>query len=520
MAAMDEEHGHEKHNTENDNDNDLHQTKTNQSIADTFSRPREIIFVIIVCMSQFITQANVGVCLSPLDIVGGAFGLTEQSGLAWFLAGYSLTVGTFILVFGRCGDLFGYHRMYIIGFLWLALWSLVAGLAVYSNYILFIFARVLQGLGPAMLLPNGLAILGATYAPGKKKDMLFALFGATAPNGAICGAVFAALFSQLVWWPWTYWAMCIVSVVCAGIGYVVIAPIRHAHSTENLFTALDVPGAFTGITGLVLVNIAWNQAPAVSWAEPYVIVLLIVGALFLAAFFVIEFKFAKHPLIPFHAFSTDVSFVLGCVATGWGCFGTWIYYSWRFLLDSRGATPLLASAQFVPPGISGLLASFATGFLMSRIRPPLIMCMSLTAFTVGTVLITIAPVDQTYWALTFVSMIVIPWGMDMSFPAATLMLSNAVAREHQGLAASLVTTIVNYSISLSLGFAGTIESQIVKGDSAEERLKGYRSALYFAIGLGGLGLGISVLYTVKSYTGGRKERQDEALGDGEMTEVE
>ncbi|KAL6232443.1 hypothetical protein BDW75DRAFT_232794 [Aspergillus navahoensis] len=498
---MDEEHGKNEHG------NELSPTETNQSIADTFSRPREILFVIIVCMSQFITQANVGVCLSPLDIVGGDFGLSEQSELAWFLAGYSLTVGTFILVFGRCRDLFGYHRMYIIGFLWLALWSLVAGVSVYSNYILFIISRVLQ------------AILGATYAPGKKKDMLFALFGATAPNGAIMGAVFAALFSQLAWWPWTYWSMCIVSLVCAGIGYLVITPIHHSKPTDNLFVALDIPGAFTGITGLVLVNIAWNQAPTVSWAEPYVIILLILGALFLAAFFVVEFKYAKHPLIPFHAFSTDVSFVLGCVATGWGCFGTWIYYSWRFLLDSRGATPLLASAQFIPPGVSGLLASFATGFLMSRIRPPLIMCMSLTAFTVGTILITIAPVHQTYWALTFVSLIVIPWGMDMSFPAATLMLSNAVAREHQGLAASLVTTIVNYSISLSLGFAGTIESQIVHGDSPEERLKGYRSALYFAIGLGGLGLCISVLYTTKSYIGGKGGREKtvkrENTGEGE-----
>ncbi|KAL4966391.1 MFS transporter [Aspergillus stella-maris] len=510
---MDEEREIEKNSLDNgdsnDDQNNLEKTKTNQSIADSFSTPREIVFVVIVCMSQFITQANVGICLSPLDIVGESFGITSQADLSWFLAGYSLTVGTFILVFGRCGDLFGYRKMFVIGFLWLALWSLVAGVSVYSNKVLFIFARVLQGLGPAMLLPNGLAILGATYAPGKKKDMIFALFGATAPNGAIIGGVFAALFSQLAWWPWTYWSMCICSLACAGIGYVVIAPIRHNTPKESLWIALDIPGASTGITGLVLVNVAWNQAPAVTWAEPYVIVLLILGALFLAAFFWIEFNYAKHPLIPFHAFSTDVSFVLACVACGWGCFGTWIFYSWRFIIDIREATPLLASAQFTPPCISGLIAAFVTGFLMSRIRPPLIMCMALTAFTVGTVLITIAPVNQTYWALTFVSLVVIPWGMDMSFPAATLMLSNAVAREHQGLAASLVTTVVNYSISLSLGFAGTIESQIVKGETKADRLKGYRSALYFAIGLGGLGLGISVIYAAKSFWKTRKEGKEE-----------
>ncbi|KAL2833703.1 major facilitator superfamily-domain-containing protein [Aspergillus cavernicola] len=495
----------------------LEPTKTNQSLADTFSLPRETTFIITVCMSQFITQANVGICLSPLDIIGADFGLVNQQGkLSWFLAGYSLTVGTFILVFGRCGDLFGYHRMFIIGFLWLALWSLIAGLSVYSNYILFIFARVLQGLGPAMLLPNGLAILGATYAPGRKKDMVFALFGAMAPNGAIIGAVFAALFSQLAWWPWTYWSMAIVSVVFAGVGFLVIEPIRHERnddkeSGEGVWVALDVPGAVAGITGLVLVNIAWNQAPTVSWGEPYVIVLLIVGVLFLGAFFVIEFRFAKHPLIPFHAFSTDVSFVLACIATGWGCFGTWIFYSWRFLLDIRGVTPLLASAQFAPPGVSGLVAAFVTGYLMSRIRPAWIMCMSLSAFTLGTVLITIAPVDQTYWALTFVSLVVIPWGMDMSFPAATLILSNAVPREHQGLAASLVTTVVNYSISLSLGFAGTIESQITSGETKEERLKGYRGALYFAIGLGGLGMGVSAVYAARSYMKTSRRR-----GDGDI----
>ncbi|PTU22323.1 hypothetical protein P175DRAFT_0507175 [Aspergillus ochraceoroseus IBT 24754] len=471
------------------------------SIADTFSRPREVAFVITVCMSQFITQANIGACLSSLDIVGDSFGLHEPGQLSWFLAGYSLTVGTFILVFGRCGDTFGYHRMYLIGFVWLAGWSLVAGLSVYSNYMLFIVARVLQGLGPAMLLPNGLALLGATYAPGKKKDMIFALFGATAPNGSIIGAVFAALFSQLAWWPWTYWTMTIVCLVCAVLGHFVIAPVRHPQSTDPLFQTLDIPGAFTGITGLILVNIAWNQAPTVSWAEPYVIVLLILGTLFIALFFVIEFRYAKHPLIPFHAFSVDVSFVLACVATGWASFGIWIFYAWRFLLDTRSLTPLLAAAQFLPPGVTGLMAAFVTGYyLMSRIRPAWIMLMALTAFTLGNIFVAIAPVHQTYWGLIFVSFLVTPWGMDMSFPAATLMLSNAVKREHQGLAASLVTTVVNYSISLSLGFAGTIESQITSGeDTPAERLRGYRAAMYFSVGLGGLGMCLSGLYILRSY---------------------
>lgn len=117
----------------------------------------------------------------------------------------------------------------------------------------------------------------------------------------------------------------------------------------------------------------------------------------------------------------------------------------------RGA-PLIASAEFIPVSPVGIAACFIAGILIARMRPGWIMIMLMTVFTLGNILTAIAPVDQTYWALTFVTLLVIPWGMDLSFPAATLMLSDSVERKHQGIAASLMTTVVNYSISLSLGF--------------------------------------------------------------------
>ena len=63
---------------------------------------------------------------------------------------------------------------------------------------------------------------------------------------------------------------------------------------------------------------------------------------------------------------------------------------------------------------------------------------------------------------------------------------------HQGLAASLVTTTVNYSISLGLGFAGTVESNV--NDDGRNVLRGYRGALYLGIGFAGLGLVVSILF--------------------------
>jgi len=212
-------------------------------------------------------------------------------------------------------------------------------------------------------------------------------------------------------------------------------------------------------------------------------------------------------LLPIAALSTDSAFVLGCIAAGWSSFGIWLFYIWQFMEESRGNSPLLASAQFVPVAIIGLCASVTTGIVLNRLPASVVMLISMLAFTIGGVLIATTPIEQSYWAQTFISIIVMPWGMDMSFPAATILLSNAMPREHQGIAASLVNTVINYSISIGLGFAGTIESQI--NDGGLEILKGYRGAWYMGIGLSSLGVFVSILFGVSGMATSRRKLSGE-----------
>jgi hypothetical protein len=81
--------------------------------------------------------------------------------------------------------------------------------------------------------------------------------------------------------------------------------------------------------------------------------------------------------------------------------------------------------------------------------------------------------------------------MDVSFPASTLFLSDAVPVEHQGVSASLVNIVVNYSIAIGLGLAGTIEVKI--SSKGAHLLEGYRAAQYTSVGLAGLSLSISII---------------------------
>ncbi|KAI0411338.1 major facilitator superfamily transporter [Xylaria grammica] len=478
--------------------------------VENISLPREILLVFVACMAQFCTQASFASALLLLHTIGGSFDVTNAGQLAWLVAGFSLTVGTFILFSGRLGDAFGYKRMLLIGFSWFSLWSVVVGLSVYSNYTLIVFARVLQGIGPAICLPNALAILGSVYPPGHRKAMVFAFFGAVAPVGAVLGSAVAAAIS-LAWWPWAFWALSIWLVVLAVLGYLVIPDIPRKDDAfadgftwRKLIEELDLPGAVTGVVSLVLFNFAWNQAPIVGWATAETIVPLVLGLAIFGVFSWVEVKIAKRPLLPFDAINGDVAFVLGTVACGWATFGIWILYLVQILQEIRHLSPLLTVAWQAPLAVAGAIAAIITGTLLGpfQVRPPIVMTLALAAFTIGVTLVATVPPDQIYWGQIFVCTIIIPFGMDMSFPAATLILSNAVKREHQGVGASLVNTVVNYSISLGVGFAGTVEVYVSHGD----KLAGYRGALYFGIGTAGLGLGICVLFLIREHLIQRKAK--------------
>ncbi|KAK7414929.1 multidrug-resistance type transporter aminotriazole resistance [Neonectria punicea] len=261
---------------------ELARTKSTASIAETFSLPREILFISIICMAQFMTQGALGNCLNLLHVIGNSFDLDNPAELSWLIAGYSLTVGTFILVSGRLGDVFGYKRLFLIGFVWFAIWSMVAGLATYADHVLFIFARVFQGIGPAIIMPNALAILGASYRLGARKTVAFALFGACAPGGNVFAAAFAGLFvkDHEEWWPWAFYGFAIGLIFIAAVAFVVIPDPPHKLQSANMtyreiWDQLDILGATTGITALILFNFAWNQAPIVGWETPYVYALLI-----------------------------------------------------------------------------------------------------------------------------------------------------------------------------------------------------------------------------------------------------
>ena len=390
------------------------QTTTSYYISQHLSLPSEICFIAVICSAQLLTQIGFGQTLFASQIIGEALGATSAGQLSWTLAAYSLTVGTFVLPAGRLGDIYGSKRMVVIGWAWYAVWSVVAGLAVYAprgqgRVVMFSVCQALRGIGPAILLPNALAIAGRSYPNGKRKNMVFAVFAMCAPVGGVVGGVFGALFSQLSWWPWTFFSTGIACAVLGSLAVTFIPADDRDALNNNGQQSFDFVGSVLGVSGLVLFNFAWNQAVVVGWATAYVPALLAVGVLILVAFYFYERR-TTQPILPPAVFNLRSTAVLSVVAFGWSSFGIFFYYTIVFLLNVRGFSPLGAVAQNSTVVPAGIIAAGLTGISIKHVPAPWLMCIAGAAFMIGNCLVAFMPVNQTFWIQTFLAFVITPFG--------------------------------------------------------------------------------------------------------------
>ncbi|KEF56434.1 uncharacterized protein A1O9_08015 [Exophiala aquamarina CBS 119918] len=467
------------------------------------SRQQEILFNIMIAFLQIIPQSTLTTVFPISRYIAQSFAIQNHLILPWLVAAYALSFGTFILIGGRLGDIFGHKSMVVVGYCFMSFWSVVAGLSHYAGFPVFFVARGFQGVAASLMVPNGLALLGRTYPPGSKEKIFsFTMFGLFAPVGAYLGMLFGALFSEHSAWWWGFYTLAIISIMLAVTAQVVLIspPLtpKQIRPTKEKLQDMDWLGAVTGVGGLICVQIALVSAPAAGWSTQYIYMLLIMGLLLIAFFVIVEIKVAEQPLVPFKMLKADVGFVLGAVACGWASFGIWTWFLWKYLLGIKNDTPLHAALHVLPIVPVALVASVLTAWMMRKCRPAWTLFWALIAFTLGPLLLAIdSNIDRTsYWTWTFISLLVMPFGMDMSFPAATLIMSNFFPPHMQGVAGSLISTTVNYSISLGLGLAATVEVQVA--NQRDNGMSGIRGGWFMGVGLGALGTLVCVVFVVKS----------------------
>ncbi|KAL4723411.1 hypothetical protein ACLX1H_009908 [Fusarium chlamydosporum] len=426
----------------------------------------ESLFVAVICMAQLLTYASLAQTLTSARQIGKSFFEPERTThLAWFTSSYLLSYAATILLGNRIGNVCGQRNTFITGYFWFAFWSLLAGLSVYvqtssaGGAVFFCVCRAMQGIGPALVIPNGHGMLLKAYPPGPRKMIVMGLFDAAAPCGFVVGSVMTGLFANYASWPWAFY--CIAAVCTAlGITSILVVPMKKVlvHDFEgNLWKRLDILGFVTGVSALVLFSVGWNQVPILGWNASETYILIFAGILLLPLFHYFESQ-ASHPLVPFKQIHLTAGITIGFVTAASAGFGIWVWYFAQFTEVLRGWGPLLTSAGLIPILVIGVVIGFACWPFVNRdLTAQLAMVVSSIAILVSSALMATTPAQQEYWASSFVSAIFMGVGMVLIIPSASTVLGRDVPEGQLGLADSLTNMSAAFAFSVGLGMAGAVE---------------------------------------------------------------
>lgn len=429
-------------------------------------------------MTSLLVCANMVQFASNFVTFAGGLALSKDLGhdsgpgaANWMAAAYPLTQGTFVLITGRLGDVYGHRNLTFIGCFIFALFSFVN--AFCTSYESFIAARALTGVGGGFFMPNAVSTITITVPPGKARNMLLGFFAGSPPIGGIVGALLVGVFTQYTDWKWLFLTLAIVeALILVGLFY-----LTPKETPVDKGGSIDYVGAVLGLSSLLLFNVVSNQAPSEGWATLYIIACLIGSVALFLSFLLWEKYWASEPIMPLSIFRTPTfSALIFVVLFSYMSIGISLWYavSWQQLL--RDISVLQTGINFIPFGLASFLAVYLAAWLIPRVAAQWIMAAGVAVVLGSNLLLATMPVQQTYWAQLFPAMVLGGICPDFVFVAAQIIASNSVSRRQQGVASSLIGTLNLYGNSLGLGFAGTIETELVKARHSE--VLGFRAALY------------------------------------------
>jgi EmrB/QacA subfamily drug resistance transporter len=337
--------------------------------------------------------------------------------LEWTVNAYNLTFAVLLLTAAALGDRLGRRALFAAGLALFTVASAACALAPDVGWL--IAARAVQGIGAALVMPLGLALVSAAFPPERRGAALGILAGIT---GLAVGAgpVVGGAIADGLAWQWIFWVNVPIGVATIPL---VFARMRESHGAD---TAIDVRGlvlATTGTFGLVWGLVRGNPA---GWGSAEVLGALLGGAVLVGAFVAWEIR-AHAPMLPPRLFaSRNFAAANAAMFCAVGSLFAAVFFFAQFLQTGLGYGPLDAGLRLVTWTATLFFVAPVAGMLVDRIgeRPLLVGGLTLHAAGLAWIAL-IADPDMSYAAL-IAPFIVSGAGISMVFPAAqTAAMSSA-----------------------------------------------------------------------------------------------
>lgn len=409
------------------------------------------------------------ICIALMAVVASVSGLNvaqpqlattfdaSQGQVLWIINTYTLTLAALLLPLGALGDRLGRKPVLIVGLAAFGIANIAAAVAPVMEVM--IAARLLSGIGAAMIMPVTLSVITSSF-PDKERSRAIGVWSAVAGGGGILGMYLSAVLVDIASWRWLFALPVVLTVAALLIGARAVPNARD--KAPGRFDAL---GALTSIIAAVGFTFALHEAPSLGWADPIVLIPLIAAALAAAGFILWELR-TPFPLLDVRTFrNRGLSSGTTLLLVWFGVLGGVSLVLYPFFQVVLGWSGLLSTLAMMPLALLMMLASGLAPRLAARIGARASMVIGLTIATAGLALMAgFVSADGGYISV-LPGLIAMGLGAGLAMTPATEAITSSLPREQQGVASALNDLSRELGAALGIALLGGV------------LVAGYRSAI-------------------------------------------
>ena len=439
------------------------------------------VVVAMACLAQFMVVLDSSIVTLALPKMRAGLDLSASQ-QQWVVSGYLLTLGGFLLLAARAGDLFGRKRVFLFGAVVFTAASLAGGLA--ADPAMLLAARIVQGVGAAALAPSSLSLITASHTDEHQRQRALTLWSVMGGAAGLVGVVLGGVLTAELNWRWVLFVN--IPLGAALLAAAILSLVPAPASTERI--PLDLPGALSITLGIGALTFGLSQASVDGWGSGTVVTALVVAAVLVAAFAAIEAT-SSRPLIPPALFRPRGLRIGNVVMLGMGAVMTAVFYFLSlYLQQALGYSPLRAGLAVLPTTVILVVGGLASRRLVSVIGDRLQLLVGGAITAAGTAWLALAPAHPAYLTHILGPALVAGAGLSLMLLPVTLAGTAGVSPRDAGAAAGLLNTSRQLGGAIGLAVLVSVAATATTGASAHSAylaalVHGYHVAFLTAAGV-------------------------------------
>ena len=411
--------------------------------APHFSRA-EMLVIAACAISMLIVQMDWFALNLAIPAIGRDFHVASTD-LQWVVSGYMISIGALMVTAGRLADIFGRRRIIVCGLALFGLLSAICGAAPDENWL--IAARVVHGVGAALIFPVAIAVVSSTFSGARQARAIGIVLGFAAIGTAL-GPFVGGAFSQFWSWRGVFFInipFCIVAIVLM---------LRYVRETRDAAADrhIDYPGMVAITAGLVCISLAFDRGEAWGWLSATTIGTFAAGMLLVGVFVAIEAR-VHSPLVDLSLFRNrrfDAVVIAGSLSNVVFCLVA--VFSALYLQQARGLSPFESGLVFLALSAGSGSASYFSGRLAEHFPPDRLMAVGMLISAAGIVALTNVTSLWFYTPLFLVTGI----GLGLGWALANVATQAVVGPSEVGAASGVTLTCLVMLGAVSVAIAAAM----------------------------------------------------------------